>query len=221
MKSTKRVLAAATFATAFLFMTSAASALPSVDIIWKTNQTSSIGTPSIGASSTVVADIVLRGDGDANNAVIGVFVTIAFDTSELQAVSAFELGTVNLPGMGNTPAPISTTNFNNDNGAGVVQGFDQANASAPGLSGLGQSRTLGSVTFHVVSAAGDATDIDVIANTTNAGVDGITFAPGVPGSSNFVGASVTGPPIVPEPTTAFLLLAGLAGLGYAGRRNLH
>jgi hypothetical protein len=36
----------------------------------------------------------------------------------------------------------------------------------------------------------------------------------------FNGASVTGPIQTPEPTTAILVLTGLAGLGYAGRRSL-
>ena len=219
MKYTKRVLAAATFATAFLFITSSASALPSIDIVWKANQTNSIGTPSVGASSTVVADIVLRGSGSTAQSVVGVFITVAFDASELQAESAFEIPTVNLPGMGNTLSPISV-GTNIDNSAGKVQGFDWANASAPGLSGSGQSRTLGSVTFHIVDATGDASDVDVVGELSNAGVDEITFAPGVGGDAAFGGASVTGPAVVPEPTTAFLVLAGLAGLGYAGRRNL-
>jgi len=212
-----------------LLVAGAANALPSIDIIWKDNQSESIGTPTVGSSSTIVADIVLRGDGDPANSVIGVFITIDFDAAELQAVSAFELGTVNLPGMGNSLSPISTTNFNIDNTAGFVQGFDQANASAPGLSAL-QSRTLGSVTFHVLNPTGDANDIDVIGNTSNAGVDGITFAPGEPGSATFSGASLTGPvapppppppppPPVPEPTTALLIVAGLLGLSYAGKRS--
>ena len=173
-----------------------AVALPSIDIVWRDNQTASIGTPTVGASSTIVADIVLRGDGNPANSVSGVFITIDFDPAELQVMSAFELGTVNLPGMGNTLSPISTTNFNIDNTAGFVQGFDQANASAPGLNAL-QSRTLGSVTFHVLNPTGDASDIDVIGNTSNSAVDGITFAPGVPGSAVFGGASLTGSPACP------------------------
>ena len=206
-------------ASGLLFAAGAANALPSIDIIWKSNQTNSIGTPSVGASSTVVADIVLRGSGSSSQSVVGVFITVAFDASELQAQSAFEIPTVNLPGMGNTLSPISV-GTSIDNSAGKVQGFDWANASAPGLSGSGQSRTLGSITFHIVDATGDSSDVDVVGELSNAGVDEITFAPGVGGDAAFGGASVTGRAVVPEPTTAFLVLAGLAGLGYAGRRNL-
>ena len=218
MKFTKRALAAATFASAFLFITSSASALPSVDLVWRNNQTATVGTPSVGASSTIVADIVLRGSGDANESVIGVFVSLQFDNTELNVLGAEERSIINLPGMGNTLAPVGPGTVINQ-AAGTVSGFDVASTSAPGLSGLGQSRSLGSVRFHIIDATGDNTDIDVIAGLFNAQQDDITFSPGVGGSANFVGASVTGP-VVPEPTTAFLLLAGLAGLGYAGRRNL-
>jgi hypothetical protein len=74
------------------------------------------------------------------------------------------------------------------------------------------------VTFHVVSSVLPSTDIDVIASLQNTGVDGITLkvTPSQTTDGNFTGASVTG---VPEPTTALLVIAGLAGLGYAGRRS--
>ena len=219
MKYTKRGFAAATFATAFLFITSTASALPSIDLIWDSNGTDTIGTPAISNGDSIIANIVLRGSGSASQSVIGVFITVAFDASELEATSAFEIPNVNLPGMGNNLSPISP-GTNIDNVAGKVSGFDWANASAAGLSGLGQSRTLGSVTFKVLNANGDSSVTDVVGEIAPGGVDGITYAPGVDGDAAFGGASVTGPAIVPEPTTAFLVLAGLAGLGYAGRRNL-
>ena len=133
----------------------------------------------------------------------------------MQAVNATELAFINLPGMSNSFAPISTGTVI-DNGAGLVIQFDEATLAA----GLPQNltRTLGSVTFHVVNPITDG-GIDVIASLQNPGVDSFTNGGAVlcenqnPGGCNFVGARVT-----PEPTTALLLIAGIAGLGYVGRR---
>ena len=66
----------------------------------------------------------------------------------------------------------------------------------------------------MVDPGGSAADVDAIASLQNAGVDEISTSSG-PGTAIFNGAAVT-----PEPTTALLVIAGLAGLGYAGRRSL-
>ncbi len=216
MTKKMRTFAVTVAAAGLVLAAGAAQALPSISIIWQANGTATIGTPTITGSSTIVADIVLSTDPAGALAVNGVFLTIEFDTTELQALSAKELTTVNLPGMGNQFAPI-TAGTVIDNGLGFVLGFDQATL-ATGLIGT-QTRTLGSVTFHVVSSVLPATDVDVIASLQNIGVDGITLkvTPSQTTDGNFNGASVTG---VPEPTTALLVIAGLAGLGYAGRRSL-
>jgi len=217
MSRTKRISAAVVSAAALLFMSTAASALPSVDMIWRNpanptgaNAGTVLSTPTIGASSTVVADIVLRGDGTI--ATTGVFVTIAFDNTELFAIGGLELTTVNLPGMGNTMAPVGAGVTVNQ-AAGQITNFDQGTNTAGLVTG---SRTLGSVRFHVIAVSGTGED-DVIANLSNTGTDTIS-TPGGDTTANFGGASLNGP--VPEPTTAILVIAGLAGLGYAGRRNL-
>ena len=71
----------------------------------------------------------------------------------------------------------------------------------------------------------------MIASVQNPGIDALTGAGGTvicetgvtSANCTFVGASITGPvapppPPLPEPTTALLLIAGIAGLGYVGRR---
>jgi hypothetical protein len=212
MTKKMRTFAVTVAAAGLVLAAGAAQALPSISIIWQANGTATIGTPTITGSSTIVADIVLTTDVQTIN---GVFVSIEFDTTELTANSVKELNSVNLPGMGNQFAPILAGATIN-NSLGLIEGFDQASL-ATGLVG-GNTRTLGSVTFHVVSSVLPAADIDVIASLQNTGVDGIIEAAGGTNiGGTFTGASVTG---VPEPTTALLVIAGLAGLGYAGRRSL-
>ena len=206
-------LGAMAAAGALLLAATTASALPSVDIVWRSTGGSTIGTPGTNASAPVTAAIVLRGDS-AGPAILGVFVSIVYDTTELTNVGANparEEPTVNLPGMGNQFSPLGIGT--NEVVLGTITNFDQKTL-ATGLA-TDESVTLGSIKFHVLNPVGDNTDIDVIANIDNTGTDTITG----PSGANFVGASLTGP-AVPEPTTALLVIAGLAGLGYAGRRNL-
>jgi len=213
MKETKRISVAVAFAAALLFSSTAAYAVPSVDIIWRSTSSNVISTPTISASDIVVADIVLSNDGAP--AVNGVFISIAFDNTELFGIGAAELASVNLPGMGNTMAPVGV-GVNVDNANGVFTNFDEATTTAGLTSG---TRTLGSVKFHVIAASGVG-EADVQANINNTGTDSIGTTNGLSDDTTFGAASLNGPPVVPEPTTAILVIAGLAGLGYAGRRNL-
>ncbi|MEE2665137.1 MAG: PEP-CTERM sorting domain-containing protein [Myxococcota bacterium] len=203
-----------------VLLVTSAQAVPSVSMIWR-----GVGATLVSpaASTDAIADIVLT---TTTETVQGIFISIEFDANELQAVNATELAVVGLPGMTNSFSPISAGTMI-DNGAGLVTLFDEATLST-GLVG-GNTRTLGSITFHVVAAANDATDIDVIAALLNPGIDALTSPPNVtlctsvtPGGCAFIGASITGPvapPPMPEPTTALLLIAGIAGLGYVGRRS--
>jgi hypothetical protein len=210
MTKKMRTFAVTVAAAGLILAAGAAQALPSISILWQANGTATIGTPTITGSSTIVADIVLTTDVAT---IIGVFLTIEFDASELQALSFKEI-TVNLPGMGNEFNPL-LAGGTIDNVNGLVLNFD-TQTLATGLAG-GLTRTLGSVTFHVVSSVLPPADIDVIASLQNAGIDSFEASGGASLGGNFTGASVTG---VPEPTTALLVIAGLAGLGYAGRRSL-
>jgi hypothetical protein len=218
MRETKRTCVAVLAASAILLMGTAASALPTINMIWRAPGVgANIGTATggIGPSSTIFADIVLVADGV--NTVTGVFISIAFDPTELFALGAQELNPVSLPGMGNQFSPISTGVFITETSPGVQAGtitnFDQQTTATGITTG---TRTLGSVKFHVIAATGTGED-DVIANLSNVGTDTISTPTGDI-TANFNGASVNGP-VVPEPTTAILVIAGLAGLGYAGRRN--
>ena len=203
----KRILA---LVAAAVLVASSAQAVPSIKMIWR-----GVGATLVSpaASTTATADIVLVATTET---VQGVFISIEFDATELQVVAATEFSPINLPSMGNefTPIIFGTTT---DNGAGLVTLFDEATL-ATGLQG-GNSVTLGSVTFHVVAATGEADDIDVIASVQNPGIDSLSLGTTVycqatnPTGCDFVGARVT-----PEPTTALLLIAGIAGLGYVGRR---
>lgn len=192
-----------------LLAAGAAQAASSVSIVWLETGSALIGsssTPSAVASSTIQADIVLTVDSVA---ITSFFVSIEFDASELQAVFASERAVVDLPGMGNQFAPLIFGVSLIDNTNGLIEGFDQASI-ATGL--VGATRTLGSVRFHVVNPSGSPGEDDVIVTLQNGGIDGL-FGPGGASIVGFVGADV-----VPEPTSAALVLIGLAGLFYASRR---
>lgn len=205
-------------ASAFLLLmcASTAHALPSIQIIWQDTQ-----TPTLAASpsATAVADIVLRGEEPL--VISGIFVSIEFDASELQAVGGRELFAVNLPGMGNVFVPVGI-GVTLDNVAGVVTNFDQATLEG-GLATT-DSRTLGSVRFHVLNPTGGTGEADVIVSLKNVGIDAIVLdgdaieaGPGRAMLIAFDGADVI--LAAPEPATGLLLLCGVAGLGYAGRRR--
>ena len=194
-------------AAALVLAASSAQALPSISIIWRDTGTATIGTPTVSASSIVIADVVIHSDANFTN---GVFISIEFDVTELQAIGAAELASVNLPGMNNFYVPVVPGVTLVDNTNGIIEGFDQ-HTLGTGLGVASVFKTLGSVRFHVVTVLGDPPE-DVIASLQGA-LDAIFFSTG-PGSANFVGA------FLPEPTTAILLIGGIAGLGYASRRSL-
>ena len=196
-----------------MLLASGAQAIPSVNLVWRTpgGPVSTIDTSTLAApSSNVVADIVLISDDPAVN---GVFISIEFDNVGLEVLGSTELAVVKLPGMANTMSPLGLGTALNQ-AAGLVTNFDQATLSAVAC-GLGCNRTLGSVRFHVNAGAGGS---GAIASLQNTGVDAITaVGSSVPVAANFNGVSITP---TPEPTTALLVLAGIAGLGYAGRRTM-
>ncbi|MEE2665627.1 MAG: thrombospondin type 3 repeat-containing protein, partial [Myxococcota bacterium] len=193
MKRCSRTAKLAAGVAGFLLAASGAQAIPSIDMIWRSTGTASLFSPAV--SSTQVADIVLRTDTETVN---GVFISIEFDAAELQATAARELAHINLPGMFNAFSPI-IVGTTIDNAAGLITLFDEATLSV-GLPG-GNTRTLGSVAFHILSAIGDSTDIDVIVSVQNPGIDAITSPAGgviceasSPSGCNFGGASVRGVP---------------------------
>ena len=207
MTKMKRTIAVLLVAAGFVVAAGAAQALSSVFIVWRGIGT---GAESVAASTTLIADIVLTAD---TNGVAGIQITISFDATELQVIGGGEFTPANLPGMGNQFDPL-TIGVTVDNTTGTISRFDQATLTT-GLSS-GDTATLGSFKFHVVGAAGTIGDDDVLANTGGIG-DGLLGQDNITVSGTFSGAQVFH---TPEPTTAVLLLAGLVGLGYAGRRSL-
>ena len=155
----------------------------------------------------VVVDVIATGDAAG---LIGVGVTIFYD--EATFISGGEFTSVNLPGMGNSFTPLSL---------GVVDagdrlnGFDQATLATGCIS---CTVTLGSFKFAVGPGSGPLAETDIIAAVVPGTADDIIAGNGgvVSGSTLFSGVT-----IVPEPMTAILLVVGVAGLGFAGRRSVH
>ena len=211
----KRILAVAAM-TASMFIASSASAINSIDITWRglgsevcaasPTQCADLGLGglTVAPSSTLIADLVLTADAAG---VIGVGVTVLYDATEVGYVSGQEFTSVNLPGMGNIMTPLSLGVID---GGDRLNGFDQAPLATGLISG---TATLGSFKFHISSGVGDGADI--IAAVVPGTADDIIAGGGGVTTAIFNGASVT-----PEPTTAILPLAGVAGLGYAGRRSI-
>jgi hypothetical protein len=213
MSRKKRMFAAVVAVAGLVLGAGAAQAINSVDIVWRGFGSTVEAPTTVTASSILIADIVLTAD---TAGISGAGVSIQFDAAELEYLSGVEFTSVNLPGMGNVFAPLQIGLTRVDNTAGVIEGFEQADLSGVGL--VASTRTLGSMKFHVKPnpSYGPDTDIDIIANS-NGLADGFVNSVGgqLANPVVFNGASVT-----PEPTTAVLVLAGLAGLGYAGRRSL-
>ena len=198
-----------------------ARAIPSLSLLWKTGTPADRSVLVANPGDEAVADIVLTGVFES--AITGVFITIEFDNGELEALSGFEIPTVNLPGMGNSFSPIAA-GVTVNNVSGVIENFDQATVDA-GFQSL-QSRTLGSVTFRVVNPSVAAGEQDVRITLSNVGIDAIVInqatleasTPGLVSAFAFESAEVVSG-AMPEPTTSLLILGGLVMLGYAGRRR--
>ncbi len=209
-----RIAECVSAATALVILTAGtAHALPSISIIWQDSGSSALDSPAV--SSTVVADIVLTGDPAAPEwSVVGVFITIEYDPTELLGIEAREGRDVRLGGMSNLLNPIGVGVVHDAENARFTN-FDMATLTV-GLFERFGSRTLGSVTFHVLAPSGNASDVDVVASVNNVGIDEITIRhlSGVveSGTAVFVGAAV-----VPEPGLAELIVVGLVGLGWAAR----
>jgi len=193
-----------------------ASALSSVNIIWKSSGTDTV-SPTAGDVETAL--IVLQ--GDATEGIGGVFVTILFDTAELDVASVLEhSGKASKVGMGNQFAPLNAGTTIDESG-GQILGFDSAAGLSTGC--LSCTITLGSVVFNVTAPADNDGPNDVRLAVLGNGIDAIVSAVGGSGggattTAAFGDAEIAG--AVPEPTTALLVVGGLLGLGYAGRRSV-
>jgi len=205
MNKMKRTVAFIAVVVGMTLAGGAAQAASSISMIWSSTNTDTItGT---APSNTITAIIVLA--GDAVDGVSGVELTFTYNTVELDFVGMYEnAGPAAKVAMNNQFAPLSTSNTVNNEAAGTIGGFDSATL---GAGCLGCTITLGSIQFHVTGAAETSAPNDLVA--TGAVNDANNNAVG--GSTTFNAAEV-----VPEPTTALLVVGGLLGLGYAGRRSV-
>lgn len=213
MTKMKRTFAFVTALVGLTLAAGSASALSSISLIWAQTGTATIDTATYGPSSTVTAQIILQGD---STGVAGVFVSILFDPTELQAdLSQIVYEQTAKVSKGNTFAPISA-GVTVDNVNGVILGFDSTVGLATGC--ISCTVQLGTVVFHVVAGNGDG-DIDAQTAVLPNGIDAIVPVGGGTTTAQHNAAYVDGA-VVPEPTTALLVVGGLLGLGYAGRRSI-
>jgi len=216
MNKMKRTFALVAAAAGITLAAGSAQAVSSIDFVWNSTSTETVTSPA--ASQFITGTIVLTG-GDTPGPWLVVF-TIEYDTVELDFAGAGEKVTGILSGMNaaNVLSPI-TAGVAVDEANGIINQLDWSGSfSFTGGCQVGCVVTLGTVKFHVTGATGTAADRDVRLGEFTAGLDGTFAQSGADVAVVYNDAAVTGP-VVPEPTTALLVVGGLLGLGYAGRRS--
>ena len=211
MVAMKRTLGIAVGVLFLALSAGSASALSSVNLIWKSSGTDTLSS----AEFSGILFIVLQ--GDSPEGIGGVFVTILFDTAELDFGHVHERsGASAKVGMGNQFAPLSA-GVTVDEVTGTILGFDSASI-ATGC--IGCTITLGSVLFWVTAPPADNDGPnDVRLAVLPNGIDAIVSAAGGSSGGALTTASFGNAEILPEPTTGLLIVGGLLGLGYSGRRS--
>lgn len=221
----------AVLASALALAASPAAATPTFSILWQDTGTSSIAV-STTVSQVIVADIVLElGAGDSLSLVSG---ALAYDedfADELDFLTFREhrvdvgggafAGPINPgPNLFSIPSasvfpPIESTATS----AGLADGFEIVGPGTPGLVSGPILLTIGTAVFRT-NPSNVATDgVDLRFTIPVNGLDGYVWPDGelcndaTPCPFTFMGASVN----APEPTTATLLVAGLALGAWAGR----
>ena len=207
MNKMKRTVAFIAVVVGMTLAGGAAQAASSISIVWAQSASDTITGTS--PSDAITALIILQGDSVVG--VSGVQLSFTYNTVELDFVNMTEnAGAAAKAGaMGNQFAPLNGTNTTFDEGAGTIDGFDSATLHPVACTGC--TITLGSIQFHVTGAVESGAPDDVL----SAGAVNDAFNNDVSGSVIHNGAEV-----VPEPTTALLVVGGLLGLGYAGRRSV-
>lgn len=212
MNKMKRTFALVAAAAGITLAAGSAQAVSSVDFVWLNSGTPTVTSPA--ASSTITGALVLT--GDAPGAWLIVF-TMQYDTAELDFVQGTELTTqIGPPMQANSIGPI-TPGVQVDTIAGTVNWDFQGQFTNLTGCTAGCVITLGTVKFHVSNAGGNSTDRDIRLGEFSVGLDGTFAGDGSDIPMNYGSGAVTG--AVPEPTTALLVVGGLLGLGYAGRRS--
>jgi hypothetical protein len=185
-------------AIALLAIASTASATAIVQVVWQET-----GTPSaaVGTGTPLTAEIFITPDATGISS-YGVSIqfdddlTLAAAAPEEKLPSGFQFNLT--PGVQGTTANSVLTFEAGTFAAGPTTG--------PFLAGV----------VHFVASDPKDDGIDVTPGFFNTGIDAMFNNAGGQASVQFVGASVA----VPEPTTALLLVPGLAGLAALRRRKL-
>lgn len=217
MTKMKRTLALVAAAAGITLAAGSAQAITSIDFVWNNTSTTTVTSPA--ASGFVTGSIILTGETTASGGAWLIVLTAEFDTNELDFVGAFEDSPA-YAGAGTAMNPFVflnpiTAGVVADETNGIINQLDW-NGSFTNLTGCGTGcvLTLGTIKFHVTNAGSPPSDRDVRLGLFSVGLDGIFTGTGVAIPTAFGDAAVT-----PEPTTALLLIGGLLGLGYAGRRT--
>jgi hypothetical protein len=207
-------------AVALLALVASSASASTISLIWRKNSSDTLNTSTLATGENLLADVVLTADAAG---ISGVFISFSFDNEGLNmldfdsfpfggsAVGGYELPLAP-PGKSAIYSPIVTGVTLNESAIGLggtILGFDEANASGGAVS---STVTLGSLSFSYTGVAGST----AVTPFLNPGIiDAVLTNAGTPITPTFESAF-----IVPEPTTGLLIVAGLAGLGYAGRRSI-
>jgi hypothetical protein len=192
-------------ATAMMVGLSAASASALVTI---EHTNDAIGVVDQGGTFNVFVDVHYDGV-HLEDPLSGVFQSASWDPTELSLISATAAPFVIFCGGTGCLTKISDPgNFEGDPADRSIRTV-QFGAN-PGQFGSAGSEFITTLTFQVIGG------LDGVANVDVAQLSGDEVQGG--GGFSGIGTSVDYVP-VPEPGTALLMGLGLAGLGYAGRRN--
>jgi hypothetical protein len=192
-----------------LFAAASAQAAPSIDLLWRATHSSTLDTVVDGRGRHVL-DVVLTAD---STPVPGLSLSFLFDSdgaNELDFVRSTNFTRVQYGYGGKfTPLRNRTRNIESEFGTGgLILGFDQSSFAQPVVN---QSVTLGSVVFDVNVGRADGVDVQAVL--------GVNFLVGASGSRMADIAIFNGAQVVPEPTTATLVVLGFASLVWAGRKR--
>jgi hypothetical protein len=184
---------------------------------------SATGTSYFGPDLSVTLTI---DDGiDPGNLVITLTVDPGVNTGDLRAFYAQIADESLIPGLTVSGADVTSSLFAANLVNDVGTGSGVTNISSPCLCDFGvgfgiagsQGDDLQSVTF-VLSHVTEGLTIDLFADQGFA-VRANSVAPPSDGHRRGTASKLTGLVVVPEPTNAMLMLLGLAGLTFAGRRQ--
>jgi MYXO-CTERM domain-containing protein len=192
-------------AIALLAIASTASATPVVQVVWQETGTSSA---MVAAGTPLTADIMITPDTPG---ISSYGVSLKFDDDLTLASAPPACCELKLPSGFQFNVSSNVTVNVNPSGGGEVLTFNAATLANGPTNG-----TFLAGVVHFVASNPRNNGIDVMPGFFNTGIDDMFDNAGKEADPEFIGASVS----MPEPTTALLLLPGLAGLAALRRRKL-